>query len=113
MKTSKQASNRHELRRDQVLRQIASVRPFVEGTVSSVKRPGCRKPGWQLTFKVKGRTRTVYVPMDKAAEVKAWNQEFQRLKQLIRRVTTHSLALIRRHVANRRAAGRSRASMSR
>ena len=113
MKTSRKPASRHEARRENALRQIAAVKPFVEGAVCSVKRPGCRKPGWQLTFKVKGRTRTVYVPMDQAAEVKAWSQEFRRLKKLIRKVTTHSLAIIRRHVASRRAASPTRALKSR
>lgn len=113
MQTPKKAANRHEVHRNSALRQMAAVKPFIEGTVSSVKRQGCRKPGWQLTFKVKGKTRTVYVPMDKATEVKAWSQEYRRLKKLIRKVTTHSLAIIRRHVASRRADVPSRASMSR
>jgi hypothetical protein len=113
MKTTKQPLNRYELRRTQALRQLAHIEPFIEGTLSSVKRRGCRQPGWQLTFKTKGKTRTVYVPLEMAPEVKAWTQEHKRLKQLVRKVTTHSLALIRRHVAARRAARRSRASTSR
>ena len=96
-------TNRHEFRRDSALRRMRQIKPFVEGAVCAVKRRGCREPGWQLTFKVKGLTRTVYVPMELAGEVKTWSREYRRLKKLIRTVTTHSLALIRRHVANRRA----------
>ena len=113
MKTEKQPPNRHEVRRTQALRQLARMEPFIEGTLCSVKRRGCRQPGWQLTFKTKGKTRTVYVPLELAAEVKVWTEEYKRLKQLVRKVTTHSLALIRRHVAARRAVRRSRASTPR
>ena len=113
MKTAKLTPNRHEVRRTQALRQLARMAPFIEGTLCSVKRRGCRQPGWQLTFKRKGKTRTVYVPLELAPEVKAWTEEHKRLKQLVRKVTTHSLALIRRHVAARQAARRSRASTSR
>jgi len=113
MKPVKKNATRHEIGRSHALRQIGRIGPFVEGAVCSVKRRGCRHPGWQLTFKVKGRTRTVYVPMDLADEVKAWSQECRRLKRLIRKVTTHSLAIIRRHVAARRAARRGLASTRR
>jgi hypothetical protein len=110
MKTQKTASNRDEMRRLNALEQLGQIGPFVEGTLSSVQRRGCRKPGWHLTFKVKGKTETVYVPMDMAKEVAEWTKEYKRLKKLTRKVTQHSLALIRRHVARRRVADPSRAS---
>jgi ribosomal protein S6 len=110
MKTTKTSSNRHETRRQNTLGQIAHIGPFVEGALCSVKRRGCREPGWQLTYKVKGKTKTVYVPIDMAQEVVGWTREYKRLKQLTRKVTRHSLAIIRRHVVSRRAASRARAS---
>jgi len=109
MKGQKDAGNRHERRRESALRQLATLAPFVEGSLCKVKRRGCAKPGWQLTFKQKGRTRTVYVPLDLATEVQAWAKEYKRLRKLVREVTTHSLGLIRGHVANRSAVRRSRA----
>jgi hypothetical protein len=113
MKTPPRSANRFEIRRLNTLRRLAQIGPFIKGTVCSVRRRGCRQPGWQLTFKTKGKTRTVYVPMDLAPEVRAWSQEYKRLKKLARQVTTHSLAIIRRHVAVRRAVSRNRASTSR
>jgi hypothetical protein len=79
---------------------------FVEGTLSRVRRPGRKPPAWQLTFKQAGKTRTVYVPVALVPEVQKWAKEFKRLKQLVRKVTTQNLAIIRRHVAVRRAASR-------
>jgi hypothetical protein len=49
------------------------------------------------------------VPLDLVPEVKTWTRTYKELKKLIRQVSRHSLALIRRHVANRRAANRSQA----
>ena len=109
MKTIATPPNRRTLRRAAVLIQIGQIGPFLEGHFSSFKRPGCTQPGWHLTFKQKGKTHTVYVPMELVSEVKQWTQNYRRLKQLIREVTRHSLGLIRSHVANRRAANRSRA----
>ena len=109
MKPNRIPPNRHTTRRAAVLAKIARLGPFMECHLSQFKRPGCPQPGWHLTFKQKGKTRTVYVPMDLVAEVKQWTQNYQQLKKLIRQVTRCSLALIRGHVANRRAAERSRA----
>ena len=101
--------DRHTRAREAALRQIAQLGPFIEGSLSPFQRPGCLQPGWHLTFKERGRTRTLYVPVDLIAEVKLWTQNYRQLKRLIRQVTRHSRALIHRHVANRRAANRSRA----
>jgi hypothetical protein len=61
-----------------------------------------------LTFKQAGKTRTVYVPGELVPEVQQWAKEFKRLKQLVRKVTKQNLAIIRRHVAVRRAENRVR-----
>jgi hypothetical protein len=49
--------------------------------------------------------------MELVATVKQWTRNYRQLKQLIRKVTRHSRALIHSHVANRRAESRSRALM--
>lgn len=99
-------ANRHTQARQRALRQLAQVGPFIEGSLSAFKRPGCTQPGWHLTFKAGGRTRTLYVPMELIAQVKQWTRNYRQLKGLIRQVTRHSRALIHSHVANRRAASR-------
>lgn len=109
MKTKTTIVNRHTSARALTLAKLAQAGPFLEGHLSQFKRPGCATPGWHLTFKQKGRTRTVYVPMSLVAEVKEWTRNYKRLKKLIREVTRHSLALVRTHVANQRAAKRSQA----
>jgi hypothetical protein len=109
MKTKTTTANRHATARDSALRQIALTGPFLEGHLGQFKRPGCATPGWHLTFKQKGKTRTVYVPMSLVPEVKQWTRNYKALKKRIREVTRHSLALVRRHVANQRAAKRAQA----
>ena len=104
-------SNRHSKARQHALQQIAQIGPFLEGALCQFKRPGCSKPGWHLTFKQAGRTRTVYVPMELVSDVKSWTRTYKHLKKLIRQVTRHSLGLIHGHVANQRAAKRSQALM--
>jgi hypothetical protein len=109
MNPSAMIPNRHTRARQSTLRQIAQLGPFIEGSLSPFKRPGCSQPGWHLTFKHQGRTRTLYVPRELVATVKQWTLNYRQLKRLIRQMTRHSRALIHSHVANRRAANRSRA----
>ena len=106
MKTKKAVKNRFDQKRAAQLQQLSKIGPFVEGSLVGVQHPTCKHVAWRLTFKVKGKTRTVYVPVDMAQEIKEWTREYRRLKTLVRRVTRNSLALIHGHVAARRAANR-------
>ena len=108
MKTSNTGFSRHHRLRDAYQRQLGEIGVFVEGTLCKVRRPGRKPPAWQLTFKQAGKTQTVYVPVDLVPEVQKWAKEFKRLKQLVRKITRQNLAIIRRHVAVRRAENRVR-----
>ena len=106
MKTTTPSESRHHRLRDAYRRQIGNLGVFVEGALCKVRRPGRKPPAWQLTFKQAGKTRTVYVPRELVREVQQWAREFKRLKQLVRKITRQNLAIIRRHVAVRRAESR-------
>jgi len=108
MKTTTISESRHHRLREAYRRQIGTLGVFVEGTLSEVRRPGRKPTAWQLTFKQGGKTRTVYVPRELVTEVQQWAKEFKHLKQLVRKVTGQNLAIVRRHVAVRRAASRAR-----
>jgi hypothetical protein len=76
--------------------------------------PGCHcltgkgHPGFFLTCKEKGKTRTVYVPQDLVPEIQLWIAEYKRLKPLIRQISQLALAQIQSHVKTKlRKAGRS------
>ena len=69
---------------------------------------GQKHVGHYLTFKVKAKTRTVYVPQELLEDVSSWIAEHRRIRQLDKEISLLCLALIRSHVrARRRAAGRS------
>ena len=103
MNDTKPVKNRFVTRREAVLRQIAGIGPFIEGTLVKLPRKDCRHVAHRLTSKVKGKTRAVYVPLDRVRDVEAWTKEYKRLKQLIRAVTQASLGELRNHVRSRRA----------
>jgi hypothetical protein len=108
MKTTNTGDTRHHRLRDAYRKQLAELGVFVEGTLCKVRRPGRKPPVWQLTFKQAGKTRTVYVPQALVPEVTQWASTFKQLKQLVHKVSTQNLAIIRRHGAVQRAASRAR-----
>ena len=108
MNDTKPVKNRFVTRREAVLRQIAGIGPFIEGTLVRLPRKDCRHVAHRLTSKVKGKTRAVYVPRDRVRDVEAWTKEYKRLKQLIRAVTQASLGELRHHVRSRRASSAAR-----
>jgi hypothetical protein len=99
-------------------KQLLAQCPVLAASLVTIHRtcgnPHCRcarghkHPGHYLTWKVKAKTHTAYVPVELLPQVKQWTQEHRRLKQLIGQLTQLSLALIRSHVtARRRQRGRS------
>lgn len=89
-------------RRDVLLRQLAEVGPFVEGSIVRLPHPSCDHVAHRLTFKVQGRTKAVYVPVDLVEEVELWHRNYKRLKKLVRQITKASLAILHRHVPEKR-----------
>jgi len=92
--------------------------PFVAASLVAFRRkcgrPGCHCQtgeahlGHHLTFKEKGKTRSVYVPLDLLPEVLQWVQEYKRIKPLLRQISQLAMARIRAHTnSKRRKAGRS------
>jgi len=97
---------------DSRVRQMTARKPLLAASLVSFERrcgkPGChcasgeKHDGHQLTYKVRGKTRTVYVPIDLTEEVRAWIDEHRRLKCLIQEISQLTLALVRSHVRERK-----------
>jgi len=115
--------SRFETRRAARLKALGEVQPFVAGSLCRVNRrcgnPNCKcgrgepHQAWVLSFKVKGKTRTVHVPKELVTEVQGWVKEHRRIKALLHAISKDSLAIIHRHGPVRRAenAARSRTSL--
>jgi hypothetical protein len=85
--------------------------PFVAGSLNRVEHKG--KSGkvsvsYQLTFKDKGKTTTVYIPKDMVPEVQQWIRQHRELKKLMAEISSLSVGIIRRYVFEKRAAARVR-----
>ena len=99
-------------------KQLQAKNPVLAASLVTIRRacgnPNCRcargrkHPGHYLTWKVKAKTHTAYVPVDLLPQVKQWTQEHRRIKNLVAQITQLALALIQTHVAaQRRKRGRS------
>ena len=108
-----------EIRRllDARRKRLGPDKPVLAATLTQVHKrcgqPACRcyhgQPhlAWHLTYKVKGKTRTVYVPHDLLDDVRSWIQEHKRLKALLDEIHQLSVALVKTHAKHhRRKAGR-------
>lgn len=100
------------------LKKLVPQRPLLGASLVEVfkkcGRSGCRcergekHPKYFLTYKVKTKTKTVYVPVDLVQEVRQWIKEHRRLKKLMQETSQLSLARVRTHVqARKRKANRS------
>ena len=110
MKAHSLPRNRHNALQEGYVKQLGELGPFVEGSLCKFVRPGRKSASWHLTYKVDGKTQTVYVPVGMVEEVRRWTEEYKHLKELIRKETKQSLALIHSYAARRRAADRKPAS---
>ena len=100
-------------KRDGLVKKLASIGPFVDGSISKVKRrcgnknckcylKGEKHESYYLMYKVAGVTKAVYIPVDMLDEVIALNKEYKRLKRIIAEITRASKEIIRRHVTEKR-----------
>ena len=70
-------------------------------------RAGCRchsghkHVGHYLTFKVAGKTKTVYVPQDLVEEVGTWIKEHKRLRKLVQEISRLAVERIQGHVRDK------------
>jgi hypothetical protein len=64
-----------------------------------------RLPGHQslyLTDKVRGKTRTLYIPLNRLDEVKGWNAQYKEGKRLLTELSAIQRALLRGEIRARR-----------
>ena len=98
-----------EQKRLRKLQKLGQDRPLVAGSLNRVERQdasGRTTAYYLLTSKEAGRTRSVYVPKDLVKEVQSWIRNHRRVKQLLSEISTLSIAVIQRHVPEKKASAR-------
>ncbi len=109
-----------EARRDAKLKELAKAGPLIQGSLARIGvtcgNPACKCARGEkhtshiLTKKVRGKTKSLYVPVDLVETVQQWVEEHRRVKRLLKDVALLNEAIIRAHVPSRRAKARNRAA---
>ncbi len=103
-KTGLTAAYRREASR---LKRLLTDGIVIEGTLAEVRAGSAVH--YQLTRKVKGRTRTDYVPLAMKAEVADWTRRWKEAKALLKALSDCSRAILRSSAeAKARTGGRGR-----
>jgi len=97
--------------------RLVPTKPVLAATLSQIRkrcgRPSCHcyqgepHTAWHLSYKVDGKSRTVYVPLDLVEEVRSWITEHKRIKKTLAEIHILTVALIKTHATTKkRKAGR-------
>lgn len=103
-------------RRDGLLKRLRRIGPFVDGSIYLMPRTcgntehcqcsrGKKHVSAYLMFKVRQKSRTLYIPVDLEGEVRNWSAQYRRLKQLIRQICDVQKRIVRQHVQEKRRRG--------
>ena len=76
--------------REARVRQLRRTAPLLAGSLVALPGHSSR----YVTDKVAGKTRTLYVPLKRLAEVTRWNQEHKRVRQLVSELSQIQRAML-------------------
>jgi len=109
-----------QARRDAKLKELADVGPVLEGSLAEIGvrcgNPACRCARGEkhrshiLKRQVRGKTQSLYVPVDLVEEAGHWVEEYRRVRKLLSEISDLNRAIIRAHVSTKRALARNRAA---
>jgi hypothetical protein len=110
-------------RRDARLKELAKTGPLLQGSMTqnhlTCGNPNCRcargerHTAYQVTRKVNGKTKTLYIPKDLVEDVQVWIEEHRRVKELLKEISELNEQIIRGHVKSKRARARNQAAAER
>lgn len=99
--------------REARLKQIRNIQPFVAGSMVKIAHtcgnPNCKcargqkHENYYLTYKVKQKTRTKYIPVKMEKEVEGWTLEYKHLKRLINEISQLQKNIIRQYGVEKKA----------
>jgi hypothetical protein len=112
-----------EVRRGARLKDLGRLGPVLQGTVASIGvrcgNPGCRCARGEkhvsnvLTRKVRGKTKSVYVPSGMLEDARKWAMEFRKAKRLLKEISDCSEKILKKFVSTERAKKRNLAAARR
>lgn len=100
-------------RRDGLLNRLRRIGPFLNGSLVLMARTcgnvahchcrtGPKHVSTYMTYKDRGKSGTLYVPVDLEQDVRRWSSDYRRLKGLIQQISEIQRRIVRQHVQERR-----------
>lgn len=100
-------------KRGGLLKKLKEVSPFVDGSIVKVSRRcgnknckcytrGEKHKSLYLQYKVAGVKKAVYIPVDMEDEVKKWNRQYKKLKEIIAEISKINKYIIKKYVTEKR-----------
>ena len=100
-------------KRDGLIKKLADIGPFVDGSIAKVKRrcgnknckcyiKGEKHESYYLMYKVAGVTKAVYIPVDIQDEVREWSANYKKLKRIIANISKANKSIIARYVTEKK-----------
>jgi hypothetical protein len=110
-----------EARRDAKLKELAGVGPVLQGSLAEIGvtcgNPNCRCARGEkhrshiLKRQVRGKTQSLYVPVDMVKEARRWVEEYRRVKRLLAEISELNRSILKAYVPTKRARARNRATV--
>lgn len=102
-----------ERKRGSLIKKLSGIGPFVDGSMVVVKRRCGNKrckcylkdqkhESYYLHYKEKGVTKAVYIPVDYEDTVRGWNDNYKKLKEIVKEISETNKEIIKRHVKEKR-----------
>jgi len=107
-KKSYMSTNALIRKRDAQLRKLADIGPVQRGSLCMAQRGN--HVAHQITVSVKGKTNTVYVPLEKVKEVKEWMKNYRKAQEIMEKISRLNMAIIHRYVPENQDADKRRSS---
>jgi hypothetical protein len=112
-----------EKRRDAKLKRLATVGPLLQGSLAEIRvtcgNPNCRCARGQkhrshiLKRQIRGKTQSLYVPVDMVQEAHKWVEEHRRVKRLLKEISELNRSILKAYVPTKRARAANRAAAER
>ena len=112
-----------EKRRDAKLKQLAGVGPLLQGSLGEIRvtcgNPNCRCARGHkhrshiLKREVRGKTQSLYVPVDMVEEARKWVEEHRRVKRLLTEISELNRSILKAYVPTKRARAANRGAAKR
>ena len=88
-------------KREALMHKLAAAGTFTRGSLVTAQKGN--HTAHQLTVSVKGKTHTVYIPLEMVEEVEQWVKNYKKVQELIKEISKANIEIIHNRIPELRA----------